>query len=151
MRRAAEESFVLLRNAAIDSKAVLPLGDQVKSVALIGPLADAANEMQVAWGGATQASDVVTLRQALQRRMQQRDGRVLFAHGTDVLGDSTAGFDAALQAARQADVVVMALGESSEMSGEAGSRAHLNLPGNQQELLVPVPGSKDAVTYSIIW
>lgn len=138
VRRAAEESFVLLRNAAIDSKAVLPLGDQVKSVALIGPLADAANEMQGAWGGATQASDVVTLRQALQRRMQQRDGRVLFAHGTDVLGDSTAGFDAALQAARQADVVVMALGESSEMSGEAGSRAHLNLPGNQQELLEKV-------------
>jgi beta-glucosidase len=138
VRRAAEESFVLLRNAAIDGKAVLPLGDQVKSVALIGPLADAANEMQGAWGGATQASDVVTLRQALQRRMQQRGGRVLFAHGTDVLGDSTAGFDAALQAARQADVVVMALGESSEMSGEAGSRAHLDLPGNQQQLLEKV-------------
>ena len=138
VRRAAEESFVLLRNAAVDGNAVLPLGDQVKSVALIGPLADAANEMQGAWGGATQASDVVTLRQALQRRMQQRGGRVLFAHGTDVLGDSTAGFDAALQAARQADVVVMALGESSEMSGEAGSRAHLDLPGNQQQLLEKV-------------
>jgi beta-glucosidase len=63
---------------------------------------------------------------------------VLFAHGTDVLGDSTAGFDAAVQAARQADVVVMALGESAEMSGEAGSRAHLDLPGNQQQLLQKV-------------
>src|SRR6185312_6004387 len=50
----------------------------------------------------------------------------------------TAGFDAAVQAAQQADVVVMALGESSEMSGEAGSRAHLDLPGNQQQLLEKV-------------
>ena len=51
------------------------------------------------------------------------------------LGDSEAGFAAAKQAAEQADVVVMALGESSSMSGEAGSRAHLDLPGNQQKLL----------------
>ncbi len=138
VRRAAEESFVLLRNAPVTGQPVLPLGDKVKSVALIGPLADAANEMQGAWGGATQAVDVVTLRKALERRMQQRGGRVLFAHGTDVLGDSTAGFDAAVQAAQQADVVVMALGESSEMSGEAGSRAHLDLPGNQQQLLQKV-------------
>jgi beta-glucosidase len=138
VRRAAEESFVLLRNAPVGGGTVLPLGDQVKSVALIGPLADAANEMQGAWGGATLAVDVVTLRKALERRMQQRGGRVLFAHGTDVLGDSTAGFDAAVQAARQADVVVMALGESAEMSGEAGSRAHLDLPGNQQQLLQKV-------------
>ncbi|MGN6328939.1 MAG: glycoside hydrolase family 3 N-terminal domain-containing protein [Rhodanobacter sp.] len=135
VRRAAEESFVLLRNAPVAGQPVLPLGDKVRSVALIGPLADAANEMQGAWGGATQASDVVTLRQALERRMQQRGGRLLFAHGTDVLSDSSAGFDAAVQAARQADVVVMALGESAEMSGEAGSRAHLDLPGNQQQLL----------------
>ncbi|NUO72594.1 MAG: beta-glucosidase [Frateuria sp.] len=138
VRRAAEESFVLLRNAPANGQPVLPLGPGVKSVALIGPLADASNEMQGAWGGATQASDVVTLRQALERRMQQRGGRVLFAHGADILSDSTAGFDAAVQAARQADVVVMALGESSEMSGEAGSRAYLDLPGNQQQLLEQV-------------
>jgi beta-glucosidase len=135
VRRAAEESFVLLRNAPAGGKAVLPLGEGVKSVALIGPLADAANEMQGAWGGGTRAPDVVTLRHALQQRMQQRGGQLLFAQGTDIDTDSTAGFDAALQAARQADVVVMALGESSAMSGEAGSRAYLDLPGNQQQLL----------------
>jgi len=138
VRRAAEESFVLLRNAPVGSKAVLPLREGVKSVALIGPLADASNEMQGAWGGGTQAPDVVTLRQALERRMQQRGGHLLFAQGTDIDSDSTAGFAAALQAARQADVVVMALGESSAMSGEAGSRAHLDLPGNQQQLLEQV-------------
>ncbi|MBT2144769.1 glycoside hydrolase family 3 C-terminal domain-containing protein [Rhodanobacter sp. LX-100] len=138
VRRAAEESFVLLRNAPVGGKAVLPLGEGVKSVALIGPLADASNEMQGAWGGGTQAPDVVTLRQALERRMQQRGGRLLFAQGTGIDSDATAGFDAALQAARQADVVVMALGESSAMSGEAGSRARLDLPGKQQQLLEQV-------------
>ncbi|MHB1056316.1 MAG: beta-glucosidase BglX [Rhodanobacter sp.] len=138
VRRAAEESFVLLRNAPAGGKAVLPLGEGVKSVALIGPLADASSEMQGAWGGATQVPDVVTLRQALERRMQQRGGRLLFAQGTGIDGDSAAGFDAALQAARAADVVVMALGESSAMSGEAGSRAYLDLPGNQQQLLEQV-------------
>ena len=138
VRRAAEESFVLLRNAPAGGKAVLPLREGVKSVALIGPLADASNEMQGAWGGGTQAPDVVTLRQALERRMQQRGGHLLFAQGTDIDSDSTAGFAAALQATRQADVVVMALGESSAMSGEAGSRAHLDLPGNQQQLLEQV-------------
>ena len=138
VRRAAEESFVLLRNAPAGGKAVLPLREGVKSVALIGPLADASNEMQGAWGGGTQAPDVVTLRQALERRMQQRGSHLLFAQGTDIDSDSTAGFAAALQAARQADVVVMALGESSAMSGEAGSRAHLDLPGNQQQLLEQV-------------
>jgi beta-glucosidase len=129
---------VLLRNAPAGGHAVLPLGDGVKSVALIGPLADASNEMQGAWGGGTRAPDVVTLRQALQRRMQQRGGQLLFAQGTDINSDSTAGFNAALQAARKADVVVMALGESSAMSGEAGSRAYLDLPGNQQQLLEQV-------------
>jgi beta-glucosidase len=138
VRRAAEESFVLLRNAPAGGKAVLPLGEGVKSVALIGPLADASNEMQGAWGGGTRAPDVVTLRHALQQRMQQRGGKLLFAQGTDINSDSTAGFNAALQAARKADVVVMALGESSAMSGEAGSRAYLDLPGNQQRLLEQV-------------
>ena len=52
--------------------------------------------------------------------------------------DSEAGFAEALEAAKQADVVVLALGESAEMSGEAGSRAYLGLPGNQQKLLEPI-------------
>ncbi|MEI7037161.1 beta-glucosidase BglX [Fulvimonas yonginensis] len=134
-RRAAEESFVLLRNATVGSAPVLPLGEGVKRVALVGPLADAASEMQGSWGGATRVPDVVTLRDALQRRLAARGGSLLYAKGTDILGDSQAGFAEARRAAEQADVVVMALGESSEMSGEAGSRAHLDLPGNQQQLL----------------
>ncbi|MGN6235815.1 glycoside hydrolase family 3 N-terminal domain-containing protein [Dyella sp.] len=134
-RRAAEESFVLLKNGGHGQSPVLPLSAGVKRLALIGPLADDASEMQGAWGGAQHLPDVVTLRGGLAARMKKVGGELLYAKGTDVVTDSQAGFAAAKQAAAQADVVVMALGESSSMSGEAGSRAHLDLPGNQQQLL----------------
>jgi beta-glucosidase len=133
-RRAAEESFVLLKNGAPGAP-VLPLSPQVKTIALIGPLADDASEMQGAWGGAQHQADVVTIRGGLAARMKQAGGNLLYARGTDTDSDSEAGFAEAQRVAKQADVVVMALGESSSMSGEAGSRAHLDLPGNQQKLL----------------
>jgi beta-glucosidase len=135
VRRAAEESFVLLKNGGQAAPPVLPLSPGVKKLALIGPLADDASEMQGAWGGAQHVPDVVTLRRGLAARMKAQGGELLYAHGTDVETESESGFDEALKAAAQADVVVMALGESSRMSGEAGSRAHLDLPGNQQALL----------------
>jgi beta-glucosidase len=135
VRRAAEESFVLLKNGTAGGAPVLPFSSSIKRVALIGPLADNAGEMQGAWGGSPHLPDVVTVRDGLQARLQQIGGSLLYAKGTDVDGDSQAGFAEAKRAAEQADVVVMALGESSGMSGEAGSRAHLDLPGNQQQLL----------------
>ncbi|MFA6231993.1 MAG: glycoside hydrolase family 3 N-terminal domain-containing protein [Rhodanobacter sp.] len=135
VRRAAEESFVLLKNGGDGTAPVLPLSSNVKKIALLGPLADNASEMQGAWGGAQHQPDVITLRAGLQARLKKIGGELLYAPGTDINGDSEAGFAAAKHVAEQADVVVMALGESSSMSGEAGSRAHLDLPGNQQQLL----------------
>lgn len=134
-RRAAGESFVLLKNGGQGATPLLPLDGHVKKLALIGPLADAAGEMQGAWGGAQHFPDVVTLRSGLAARMKAQGGQLLYARGTEVETASEAGFAEAVQAAGQADVVVMALGESSRMSGEAGSRAQLDLPGNQQALL----------------
>lgn len=134
VRQAAEESFVLLQNKAIADRPVLPLAPSMK-IALIGPLADNANEMQGSWGGAHKTTDVITLKAALEERAATQGGSVVYAQGTGILSDSDAGFAAAEEATHQADVVVMALGESSSMSGEAGSRAHLDLPGNQQALL----------------
>ncbi|WP_448101003.1 glycoside hydrolase family 3 N-terminal domain-containing protein [Luteibacter jiangsuensis] len=140
-RRAAEESFVLLKNGGDGASAVLPLDGRVKKLALIGPLADAAGEMQGAWGGAKHFPDVVTLRAGLSQRMKAQGGELIYAEGTGIETDSDAGFAEAKKAAAQADVVVMALGESSHMSGEAGSRAHLDLPGNQQKLLEQIVGT----------
>lgn len=137
-RRAAAESFVLLQNAPFGGAAVLPLAKSVKRVALIGPLADNPNEMQGAWAGAPHPEDVVTLRAALESRLAARGGALVYAQGATITGEGAEDFSAATRAAAQADVVVMALGESSAMSGEAGSRAFLDLPGHQQQLLEAV-------------
>jgi beta-glucosidase len=134
VRQAAEESFVLLQNNNVAGKPLLPLAPRT-NIALIGPLADNQNEMQGAWGGAHRAPDVITLERALEERAAAQGSKLLYAPGTEILSESQAGFAQALNAANAADVVVMALGESSSMSGEAGSRAHLDLPGNQQQLL----------------
>jgi beta-glucosidase len=133
VRKAAEESFVLLKN---DS--VLPFSGEAKKIALIGPLGDDANEMVGSWSGGPRQEDIVTIKDALDARVKKNGGSVTCAKGTEITGTSDAGFAEAVHAAEQADVVVMALGESGAMSGEAGSRAHLDLPGNQEKLLEAV-------------
>jgi beta-glucosidase len=139
VRKAAEESFVLLKNDNLAGGApLLPLSPALKRIALIGPLADNAEEMVGAWGGAAGDPGTITLRQALEERARQVSGTLLYARGTEIDGASQAGFPEAIAAAHASDVVILALGESSVMSGEAGSRAHLDLPGNQQQLLEAV-------------
>jgi beta-glucosidase len=138
VRQAAEESLVLLQNKAVGSAPVLPLSKQTKTIVLIGPLADDPDQMQGAWGGGSNLSDVMTLKKALEARAQQAGGTLLYAKGTEIEGHSEDGFADAIQKATQADVVILALGESGMMSGEAGSRSHLDLPGNQEALLEKV-------------
>ncbi|HEU4983039.1 MAG TPA: glycoside hydrolase family 3 N-terminal domain-containing protein [Acidobacteriaceae bacterium] len=137
VREAAEESFVLLQNDNVAGAPELPFSDKVKRVALIGPLADSTGAMIAGRVDATSAG-VVTVRQALEERAKRDGGSVTYAQGTTVNGTSDAGFAAAVAAVQQADVAVLALGESGDMSGEAGSRAHLDLPGNQKQLLQAV-------------
>jgi beta-glucosidase len=84
---------------------------------------------------ASSPKDVVTLRAALTERTGKDGIKLLYAPGTQVWGESEAGFTGAVDAARQADLVLMALGEDASSSGEAGARAHLGLPGNQAKLL----------------
>jgi beta-glucosidase len=139
VRKAAEESFVLLKNdKGANGAPLLPLSPDTKNVALIGPLADDTAEMVGAWGGAGRDPDTISLKQALEERAKQFGGTVVYAKGTAIEDTSDAGFAAAVQAAQAADVVILALGESGAMSGEGGSRAHLDLPGNQQKLLEAV-------------
>ncbi len=139
VRQAAEESLVLLQNKPFENAgAVLPLSAGAKEIALIGPLADNSQEMIGDWGNGTRNPDVITVKDALESREKQSGGSVNYVKGTEILSTSETGFSDAIAAARKADVVVMALGESSEMSGEAGSRAHLDLPGNQEQLLEAV-------------
>ena len=139
-RKAAEESIVLLQNRAEEGQPkLLPISNHVHTIALIGPLADSQDEMLGSWGGEGNPADAITLRTALQQRMDSHNGKLLYAEGTQILTTSDAGFDAAKKAAEQSDLVILALGEDGPtMTGEAGSRAHLDLPGNQEQLLQAV-------------
>lgn len=129
-REAAEKSFVLLENDG-----VLPLRSDAR-IALIGPLADSARDMLGAWSGKGEAEDVITMRTALAEKL---GADLIYAEGTEIMSDSRDGFAEAVEAARQADVAVLALGEdANDMTGEAASRTELDLPGNQLALLEAV-------------
>jgi len=137
-REAAEKSFVLLKNSAsAGSSPILPLSGNEKSIALIGPLADDAANMLGSWGAKGSPDDVTTLRAALVQKLGAE--RVHYVKGTEILGGSDTQIADAVSAAQQSDVVVLALGESGpEMTGEAASVAHLELPGYQEKLLEAV-------------
>ncbi len=137
-REAAEETMVLLKNGRTVPYAepILPIPKETAKIALIGPLADSQIDMLGSWGAAGNPLDAVTLRTALQSRCTWAKTQLLYAQGTDILTDSDDGFPAAIAAAQQADVVVLALGESgSAMTGESSSLTRLDLPGNQEKLL----------------
>jgi beta-glucosidase len=139
VRQAAEESLVLLQNRPLNGGApLLPLPHAAQTIALIGPLADDSANMVGSWAGGGRQKEVVTLKDALEARAASNGGRLLYQQGTEISGEKEDGFESALQAARQADVVLLALGESGEMSGEAGSRSNLDLPGKQEKLLEAV-------------
>jgi beta-glucosidase len=137
-RKAAEETLVLLKNnvQVPDTTPVLPIAKNLPSIALIGPLADASLDMLGSWPAAGNPADVVTLYGALQKRFNNSPTKLIYARGTDILSDSDKGFPEAVAAAQQADVVILALGESgASMTGESSSLTRLDLPGNQEELL----------------
>ncbi len=134
-RTAAEQSFVLLKN----EKGVLPLSAAAKTIAVIGPLADDADAMLGAWGGKGDAKNVITLQASLQDFADKHHMRLLHEKGTEIRGGTDAGIPAAVNAARQADVVLLAVGESAgDMTGEAASRTVIDLPGLQTKLLEAV-------------
>ena len=136
-RTAAERSFVLLKNGnSKGSQPVLPLKKN-QTVALIGPLADDAGNMLGSWAGRGQREDVVTLRSALTEAIG--GSKLRYVPGGQILGSSDKEIADAVAAAKKANVAILALGENAgEMTGEAASRAHLDLPGRQEELLEKV-------------
>jgi beta-glucosidase len=137
-RKAAGESMVLLKN----SGGTLPL-DPTKSTAVIGPLGNDKHDMLGPWWGQGRDEDAVSVYDGIKAQ----DPNTTFTQGctindvdppnntpADECG-SNAGFDAAVTAAGNAQQVVLALGESRGMSGEAASRSVIDLPGLQQELI----------------
>lgn len=136
-QRAAAESFVLLKNSAARGQApILPLVSKPgRTIALIGPLADSATDMLGCWSAQGIPDDVITLRAALAERTAADGMSLLYAQGSRILGDDRSGFDDAIRVARKADLAILALGEQGDRTGEAASRAHMDLDGQQQKLL----------------
>jgi beta-glucosidase len=134
-RAAAEESIVLLKNRGEDGTPVLPLATAARTIAVIGPLADAPAEMLGSWIGKGDARNVVTLRAAFSDYADAAGVELLVERGCDIIGGNETQIAAAVAAARRADVVLLAVGESADMSGEAACRTRLELPGLQEELL----------------
>ena len=126
-RDVARKSMVLLKNA----NQVLPLNKKQK-IALIGPLAETKNDLIGNWSGAGSGADCVSLLEGLQNAGMKP---VAVAKGCAIDSEDQSGFKAALDAAAQADVVVLAIGERADMSGEAASRAYITVPGAQEALL----------------
>ncbi|MCD2519038.1 beta-glucosidase BglX [Massilia sp. G4R7] len=128
-RRVAAKSIVLLKNEG----GALPLRRGLRSIAVVGPLADARRDLEGGWIVKSNADKMASLVDAV-REAAGPGTRVSYAPGCDVACRGANGFEAALRAARDADTVVLAVGESWDMSGEAKSRADIKLPGRQDEL-----------------
>ncbi|HEU4821443.1 MAG TPA: beta-glucosidase BglX [Qipengyuania sp.] len=133
-RDVARKSMVLLKNEG----AVLPLAASAGSIAVIGPLGDSKADMIGSWAAAgDRQTRPVTLLEGIRARAGA-SASVAYARGASYEFDSegkTDGFAEALALAKKSDVIVAAMGEKWDMTGEAASRTSLDLPGNQRALL----------------
>jgi beta-glucosidase len=138
-REIASRSMVLLKN----TKRVLPLAATLRRLAVIGPLADDRPNMMGNWIGDGRAQDVVTVLEGIKAAVSATT-QVVHARGVSLDVKTLAGttrdkadqalLDEAVAAARTSDAVVLVIGETGDMSGEAASRTSLDLPGRQLEL-----------------
>ncbi|HEY8508513.1 MAG TPA: glycoside hydrolase family 3 N-terminal domain-containing protein [Steroidobacteraceae bacterium] len=129
-REAARQSMVLLRNEG----AVLPLKlDQIRTLAVVGALANDNVSMLGSWRANGRADDVVNLLQGI-RNAVPANVKVVYEPGADPRSDDLSGIDAAVRAANQADATVVVIGEPYDWSGEARSRADVSMPASQLAL-----------------
>ena len=122
-----------------NDNALLPLSRAAR-IAVIGPLATATYDLNGTWSGlgtGAATTPPVTVLDGI-RAAASDPSAVSFAQGCEIESDDTSGFQAAAAAAAAADVVVLALGESAAMSGEASARSNIDLPGVQEGLLAAV-------------
>lgn len=144
-RNVAERSIVLLKN----ENHLLPLSKQLKTVAIIGPLAKAERHMLGFW--ATEWPDssyIVSQYEGIQQKLGS-NAELLYAQGCSIEGESTKGFAEAIEIAKKADVVILSVGERSDMSGEAKSRSNIHLPGVQEELIKAIKATGKPVVVLI--
>ena len=132
-RAIAAKSIVLLKN----ENHLLPLSKSTKTIAFIGPLVKPLLQNKGFWDVTIPGVDsnfIVSQWKGLQNKVGA-SSTLLYAKGCDIEGDNKAGFAEAIAIAKQADVVILSIGEKRDMSGEAKSRSNINIPGVQEDLL----------------
>jgi beta-glucosidase len=125
---AAAKSCVLLKNKG----EALPISKDTKKIALIGPLGDARAEMLGCWASRGRPQDAVSLANGIRGKLAA-GSKLTITQGCNIT-NNMADIKGAVSAAKDADVVVLALGEPRDWTGESKSRTHLGLPGRQMEL-----------------
>jgi beta-glucosidase len=132
-RLAAREGIVLLKNA----NKTLPLKKDLRSIAIIGPLANDSASSLGSWSADGHPAEATTVLAGI-RAAVGAGVRIITARGAPVDSVDTTGFALARSAASQADAVVLVIGERADMSGEASSRSSIELPGMQRDLALEV-------------
>jgi beta-glucosidase len=130
-RSMAQKSMVLLKN----KNQLLPLNKNIKKLALIGPFVDDNNTPMGGWAfGGSHYESIVSLLDGIKNKVSDNT-KIIYAKGCDANNEEADQIPQAVQAAKSANIVVVALGEPLDMIGEARSRTSLNIPGKQMELL----------------
>ena len=127
-REMARKSIVLLKN----ENELLPLTQNNRTIALIGPLVKAKRDLAGSWTVNTDSTNMVSLYEGLMARRGSNE--LLYAKGGTVPKTTDDEINEAVVVANKADVVVLAVGETYDMSGESKSRADIHLPGDQEKL-----------------
>lgn len=144
----AQKSIVLLKN----ENQTLPISKSVKTIAFIGPMVKEYKANMGFWS--VELPDVnydkwvVSQWDGLQNKVG-KNTKLLYAKGCDITGDNKDGFAEAVETAKQADVVILSIGERHDMSGEAKSRSNINLPGVQEDLVKAIQATGKPVVVLI--
>ncbi|WP_051952471.1 glycoside hydrolase family 3 N-terminal domain-containing protein [Methylocapsa aurea] len=132
-RDVARRAIVVLTNKRVSpNRKILPLAAGLRRIALIGPLADNSADMLGPWAAVGTPGQAVTVRQGLEAALPNAE--IVCACGVGIEDEDISGIAGALELCRGADVVLLCLGESATMSGEAACRANPVLPGRQWAL-----------------
>ena len=129
-RDVARKSVVLLKNDGI-----LPLSKTYKNILVAGPLGDDKLNMIGAWSASGEGRHAVSLYEGLRQHERSAGYNFDFIKGCEIEGSDKSMFEAVINKAKAADLVILAIGEHKDLSGEAASRAMIRIPGVQEDLL----------------
>jgi beta-glucosidase len=129
-RKVAQESIVLLKN----ENDYLPLNETMRTIAVLGPLADNREELLGGWAALGKPENVVTVLEGIRQKVSA-ETKIVYAKGCEIDKECGSALSEAKNIASNADVAIVVVGEAAAMSAEAASRSNISLPGEQEQLI----------------